>query len=863
MNSSACASPPAAPPRSPPSLSFHSSSCLPSPQAYPGSPAFNAPVHIQYSLPPSPPIPIRSTLRQAASNPRLVLGASSSRSTVNIATPPPPSPSQPLHPPSFFPSNPRRSSWLSGVSSLSLPNPHILPPTQSDTASSRLSVSTAGDSGGGGVSGRTFYAAPTRKGPVSAPFMFPIRAAPSPTHSVSMLSPVLLDITFEPAREAPSPALTPIERSVTAITNTTGGDRGITPVGGIGSEGGNGIGTGKSPKRSHILWPPSWRIFRAYKKFQDRHHKRETSLPTSTTVATQHSPLYSQTSPLQRTSAPQHTSAVPSSFAESTDHQTSKGIGSTLENAQGTSHATVMAQIPQQPLNGMISGPNSNDTWAAAQDSPLPSPPLAPIPRTREDRGCLDNKIVSAVGELGGAVSGIKHERGIPGSAEDSRTKPSRQNSNRITEFRLQERPRKGKVPRRGNVTLGEGLRTTATPSLSRAITIRRNSVVGYIYPCHTCTRNWLEECSCPSEEEGVSGLEHGGESGRTAPMDVQQLTVEEVSSSPSVRPKPPERRNPRFAETWRNKEARDVGQVILPSPGPQVHPQRASPTSPNIPKTRGWFGTFSNRRGRGGSADFGKEVQVQGGPFSWSNLSLPLPRPSSSPSTWRKAPGPRPYLQTTQTGVRTHIAQFGSGSPQPPSEAPISSSPNFSIHPAASTLLGINQTLAAPSPRRSRGGATQSPHHQRHSSASSIATASTQSHAAPLRLWSSRGNSEAEHHSVVIVNVDRGSTEGSSGSARGRLSLRSVASAAGSGIRLGDGGEDELDPVRERERMRKGLVALGLLDEEVVEERASQGKQAGGSLLEKHNHSKEASPVMLSPTERGWKGSFERALRR
>ena len=114
----------------------------------------------------------------------------------------------------------------------------------------------------------------------------------------------------------------------------------------------------------------------------------------------------------------------------------------------------------------------------------------------------------------------------------------------------------------------------------------------------------------------------------------------------------------------------------------------------------------------------------------------------------------------------------------------------------------------------------------------------------------------------MVIVNVDRGSTEGSSGSARGRLSLRSVASAAGSGIRLGDCGEDELDPVRERERMRRGLVALGLLDEEVLEERACQGRNVGGELLEKHNNRKEASPVMLSPTEPGWKGNCGRVVR-
>lgn len=690
--------------------------------------------------------------------------------------------------------------------------------------------------------------------------MFPIRAAPSPTHSVSMLSPVLLDITFEPARAAPSPTLTPIEGSVTAITDSIGSDRGVTSVGEIDNEGSDGTGTGKSPKRSHILWPPSWGIFRAYRKFQNR-HKREASLPTSTSAVIQDSPLISQMSSFQRVSAPQNTSGDPLSFAEPTDHQISKAISSTFKSAQDmmrTSHTTVLAQVPQQPLNGMTSILNSNDTWNSAQDSPLPSPPPTPTPtpRTREGRGRLDNKIISVVGELGGTVSRIKRERGIPG-AEDPRAKPSRQNSNKVTEFRLQERPRKGKVVKRGNAALGEGLRIAATPSITRAITIRRNSVVGYIYPCRTCTRNWLEECSCPSEEAVVSDLQQEDGPGRITSIGAQQLTVEEVSSSLPVRPKPPERRNSRFAEKWGNQEATDVDRAILPPLGTQLHPQHPSLTSPSISKPRGWFGTFGNRRGRGGSADFGKGLQ--GGPFSWSSVSLPLHRPSSSSSIWKKVPGPRPSLQTTKSRMHAHIAQFGSS---PPQEASIPSSPQFSIHPAASTLLGINQTLAAPSPRRNRGGAAQSPHHQRHSSASSIATASTQGHAVPLRLWSSRGNSEAEHHSMVIVNVDRGSAEGSSGSARGRLSLRSVASAAGSGIRLGEGGEDELDPVRERERMRRGLVALGLLDEEIVEERAGQGRQDAGTLFEKHNN-REESPVLLSPTEQGWKGSFGRALKR
>ena len=78
----------------------------------------------------------------------------------------------------------------------------------------------------------------------------------------------------------------------------------------------------------------------------------------------------------------------------------------------------------------------------------------------------------------------------------------------------------------------------------------------------------------------------------------------------------------------------------------------------------------------------------------------------------------------------------------------------------------------------------------------------------------------------------------------RGRVSLRSVASATGVGVGAGElerqGGE-EMDPVRERDRMRRGLIALGLLNEEGVEvvgqggegrERGAQGAQGGERVL-------------------------------
>lgn len=61
-------------------------------------------------------------------------------------------------------------------------------------------------------------------------------------------------------------------------------------------------------------------------------------------------------------------------------------------------------------------------------------------------------------------------------------------------------------------------------------------------------------------------------------------------------------------------------------------------------------------------------------------------------------------------------------------------------------------------------------------------------------------------------------------------MSLRSVASATGVGVGVGEverTGEEDMDPVRERDRMRRGLVALGLLNEEGVE--AGTGVGVGG----------------------------------
>lgn len=130
------------------------------------------------------------------------------------------------------------------------------------------------------------------------------------------------------------------------------------------------------------------------------------------------------------------------------------------------------------------------------------------------------------------------------------------------------------------------------------------------------------------------------------------------------------------------------------------------------------------------------------------------------------------------------------------------------------------------------------------------------------------------------MIVVDRA---GGGLSGRGRVSLRSVASTPGSGIApLGGGGagshvgekggevdEEMMDGARERERMRRGLVALGLLEGGAEGGEGEKGEPAGrgggqGTDVAVGEVSVSSAEEMGPPQkEPGWRGSLGRAWRR
>ncbi|KAF8416766.1 hypothetical protein EV426DRAFT_684640, partial [Tirmania nivea] len=764
-------------------------------------------------LEPPPRIPIRSSLHQKGSNPRINLGPFSSKRSSNHGSPSyPPSTSVVAH-------AGHRTSWLSGTtSSVSLPHGQLHAEAPSLAGSSRISLSTAGGSSGGAGSIPIAPNSPRRKAAVSDPFMFPLVAAPSPTHSVSVLSPALLEVPFSPGRAAPSP-LSAVQRThgdnVREIRGSEGGS--TTTVHAIRAPRGmvENVREPTPPSvRSHKLWPASWGLSRVQKIFQSRQKGKAPSLalaPNSPSSFSRHSTSsVVSAQPMGQRQA----SLIPSSPPR-TPSRTLRARRS-LRNVRGIFGATAISS--PLPQTSALFYPELGDNSLVNFSPPI----TATRPRDEND-GC-NNRMLSAVGELGEDTQGGGLEAGLETGKKISAT------TNRSNH--------KGKgMGNLKRVSREAAVSSSAVPaSHNQDSSIRQNSVIGYIYPCKYCTRNWLEECSCLTARgiaaTPASQKDLGPATSTRSPPQGAHPPSPAPRHPPSPAPPPhnspiPGRRNSRNAERLDSGGPVDASQVEISQPLPRLPPAPLPQSSyASVSQTRPIFSSWGNRHGRRGGSD---ELAKQGrGKFSWSNISLPISTARSVSSS--SAPGgalvpPPTNSKRILPPVNVHSAQPFPTLPSPPSSP---SAQSFVLSPAARDVLGIPSSTIVARRTRTPSGQYRGGHQRQSSTASGSSSASQPG--ASLRLWSSRPSSGSDAQGMVVVPGE------ALGSGRGRVSLRSVASATGVGVGAGEverTGEEMMDPVRERDRMRRGLVALGLLNEGVEAEVGVEGEGEGGARAE------------------------------
>ncbi|RPB27973.1 hypothetical protein L211DRAFT_845963 [Terfezia boudieri ATCC MYA-4762] len=754
---------------------------------------FNDPSQILPPLEPPPRIPVRSSLHQRASHSRINLGLfSSKRSSNNTSTPTPGSPSSTSAVTHSF----HRTSWLSGTtSSLSLPHGQPHAEALSLAGSSGVSLSTAGGSSGGASSIPVGQKLPRRKVAVSDPFMFPLVAAPSPTHSVSVLSPALLEVPFSPSRAAPSP-LSEVGRTHGDNISEIHGSESTT-VHAIRAPRGMVENVRESPPpsvRSHNLWPASWGLSRIQRIFHSRERGRASSsacdpafsfFPRYSTIRTVLAQPMGQRQASLMHSSPPHTPSRPLSVRRSP------------RNVRGKFGATYISP-PLPQTSAPFHHQSGNNSF----------PPPIPVIRQRDGKDCGHNGMLTAVGELAQG-SDRETENVVPETGKRTSAIANRPNH-------------KGKGLGNAQGASREAIISTSAAPTSR-LSIRQNSVVGYIYPCKYCTRTWFEECSCLATPDltvvPAPEKDPGAEIGtRFPPQGAYPPSVLPLHSSPI-----PSRQNSLFAGGLEARGSADTGQVKTSQTQPRL-PPAPLPQPPYASRSKP-ISSMGNRHGRrGGSDEFVKQGQ---GKFSWSNISLPIAtrRPVSSSSS---ALGPpltsskrKPPPENTYRAVRS--TQPSSTFPSPPSSP---NAPSFVLSPAARDVLGIpSSTTIARSTRTASG--QHRVDHQRQSSAASGSSSASQP-GAPLRLWSSRPSSGSDAQGMVVV------PSGALGLGRGKVSLKSVANATGVGVGAGEveiTGEEGMDPVKERDRMRRGLAALGLLNEEGVEVGAGTWGGGDGSV--------------------------------
>ncbi|KAF8433318.1 hypothetical protein BGX38DRAFT_1263087 [Terfezia claveryi] len=723
---------------------------------------FNDPSQILPPLEPPPRIPVRSSLHQRASNSRINLGLfSSKRSSNNTLTPTPGSPSSTSAVTHSF----HRTSWLSGTtSSVSLPHGQPHAEALSLAGCSGVSLSTADGSSGGASSIPVDPKSPRRKVAVSDPFMFPLVAAPSPTHSVSVLSPALLEVPFSPSRAAPSPLSEVGRTNGDNISEIRGGES--TTVHAIRAPRGMVEKVRESPPpsvRSHNRWPASWSLSRIQKIFHSRQRGEasssacdpaSSSFPRYSTVRTVLAQPMGQRQASLMPSSPPHTPSRPLTVRRS------------VRNVRGMFGATYISP-PLPQTSALFHHQSGNNSF----------PPPIPVIRQRDGKDCVNNGMLTTVGELA-------------------------QGSDRETENMVPETDKKTSAianrPNHKGKRLGsaQGASREATISTSAAptsrLSIRQNSVVGYIYPCKYCTRNWLEDCSCLATQ-GLTAVpapekDPGTEIGtRSPPQGTYPPSVLPSHNSPI-----PSRQNSRFGESLEARGLADTDPVktlqtqprVPPAPLPQ--PPYASRSNP--------FSSMGNRHGRRGASDeFVKQGQ---GKFSWSNISLPIATHRSVSSSSSTLGPPLTSSKRIPPPVNKYQAvrstQTSSTFPSPPSSP---KAPSFVLSPAARDVLGIPSSTTNARRTRTASGQHRGDHQRRSSAASGSSSASQPG--ASLRLWSSRPSSGSDAQGMVVV------PSGALGLGRGKVEIT---------------GEEGMDPVKERDRMRRGLAALGLLNEEGVE---------------------------------------------